>query len=84
MKFNRRQMAKAALAGSASMQVSSAQSTITHGPFLGHVGMSDVWVWARTPQPGSFRVRYGLSATALDQTSPAVPTTADHDCSAAA
>ncbi len=82
MKFNRRQMAKAALAGSASMQISSAQSTITHGPFLGHVGSNDVWVWARTPKPGAFRVRYGLSAAALDQLSPAVPTSADHDCSA--
>jgi alkaline phosphatase D len=84
MKWNRRQMAKAALVGSAGMQVAAAQSasSITHGPFLGHVGMTDVWVWARTPKPGSFRVRFGSTPEAMDQFSAPVPTSPDHDCSA--
>lgn len=82
MKWNRRQLAKAALASSASLQGGSAQSTITHGPFLGHVGMTEVWIWARTPRPGAYRVRYGLSAEAMTQLSPEVPTTTDRDCSA--
>lgn len=53
---------------------------VTHGPILGRLGPHEVGVWARTARPGSFRVRYGLQADRLDQLSPPVTTTLDHDC----
>ncbi len=80
MKLNRRDLAQTAFA--ASLQANAADGPITHGPFLGHVGMNEVWVWARTPRPGAFRVRYGTASDALNQLSAAITTTADKDCSA--
>ena len=82
MKVNRRQLAKATLLGSAGLQVRAAQineAAITHGPFLGHVGMNEVSVWARTARAGSFQIRYGTAADAMDQVSPAMTTVMEHD-----
>ncbi|MDQ6700451.1 MAG: hypothetical protein M3Z36_09735, partial [Acidobacteriota bacterium] len=67
MKLNRRQLAKATILGGASLQARAAQNApeagITHGPFLGQVGLNEIHIWARTARAGSFRVRYG---TAVD------------------
>jgi len=82
MKFNRREVAKTALWGSASIQAALAQepaAAITHGPFLGHVSMTEVWIWARTARAASFQVRFGLAANALTETSPAEATQAEQD-----
>jgi phosphodiesterase/alkaline phosphatase D-like protein len=46
---------------------------ITTGPILGRLGTDHVGVWARTTQPGQFRVFYGTSPDAL--TSSAGPAT---------
>jgi len=59
--------------------VQSNRSTITHGPILGRPGVTSMGVWARTAEPGSFIVRYGLKADALDQSSSPVLTRLDHD-----
>lgn len=77
MKLNRRELAQAALA----LQTGGA-APITHGPFLGHVGMNEVWVWARTARPSEFRVRYGTRPGEYTQVSAPAPTRADEDCSA--
>jgi len=82
MKINRREVAKTAFWGSASMQAALAQgpaAAITHGPFLGHVSMTEVWIWARTARSASFQVRYGLAANSLTETSPPAVTQAEHD-----
>ena len=81
MKLNRRQLTKAALLGSAAAQ---AQTTtrITHGPFLGHSGPNFCWVWGRTERAGQFRIRYGTNKNNLDQTTPPITTSIDHDNSA--
>lgn len=52
---------------------------ITHGPMLGRAGLSSMGVWARTSQPGTFRVRYGLQPDKLDQDSPPVATLLEQD-----
>lgn len=52
---------------------------ITHGPILGHVGMRDIAIWGRTARPGEFRIRYGTAENNLDQLSPTVRTSYDHD-----
>jgi len=83
MKLNRRQVTKAALLGGAALQASAQQTpAITHGPFLGHVGTDEIWIWARTSRPGEFRILYGTSAETLDQRSAPIATTIDKDCSA--
>jgi phosphodiesterase/alkaline phosphatase D-like protein len=55
---------------------------ITHGPFLGHVGMTEIHIWGRTQRPGEFRIRYGTAEGKLDQISAPVATSWDHDNSA--
>ena len=84
MKLNRRQLTKAALLGGAGLQANAqtVEANISHGPFLGHIGSNEVWVWARNARAGSFRIRYGTSADQLDQLSPAISTSVDHDLSA--
>lgn len=83
MKFNRRQLIGGTAAALSSAQTPAASSVaITHGPFLGHITTTDVWIWARTARPGSFRVVYGESKDALTQTSSAATTTIERDCSA--
>ncbi len=52
---------------------------ITHGPMLGHVGAREISIWARTSQPGEFRVRYGLAPDKLDRVSAPARTSIDHD-----
>ncbi len=59
--------------------VAAAQEGITHGPILGRPGAHEIGVWARTVQPGSFRVRYGLQADKLDQLSDPATTQLEHD-----
>src|SRR5437868_10630968 len=68
------------------LSVTLAQSTIaqqpvmiTHGPILGRPGAHEMGVWARTSQPGAFRLRYGVEPNKLDQTSAPVTTSLDHD-----
>ncbi len=39
---------------------------LTHGPMLGHVTDQSVRVWARTSDPGEFRVRFGTEPNRLD------------------
>lgn len=46
---------------------------------LGRVGETEIGIWARTATPGEFRVRYGISRDALDQTSEAVATAIESD-----
>jgi alkaline phosphatase D len=86
MKLNRRQLTGAALLAAAAAPGASAlqtSTTITHGPFLGHVGLDEIWIWARTARPGSFRILYGENKSALNQTSAsAATTTLERDCSA--
>ena len=52
---------------------------ITHGPILGRLGAHQIAVWARTAQPATFRVRYGLQANQLQQLSPPVTTQLEKD-----
>ncbi len=52
---------------------------ITHGPILGRLSATGIGVWARTRQPGEFRIRYGANPSDLDQLSAPVRTTLDHD-----
>lgn len=52
---------------------------VTHGPILGLPSAEGVGVWARTLEPGAFRVRYGLSPTAMTATSEAVRTRLESD-----
>lgn len=59
--------------------LAAAQEGITHGPILGRPGAHEIGIWARTAQPGSFRVRYGLQADKLDQLSDAATTQLEHD-----
>ena len=47
----------------------SPDGVITHGPILGRLSSEGIGVWARTREPGSFRVRYGLSPGSLDRVS---------------
>jgi alkaline phosphatase D len=56
-----------------------APGRITHGPMLGHVTEDSVSIWVRTSTPSEFRVRYGVAADRLDQTSAGVRTSIDHD-----
>lgn len=53
---------------------------ITHGPQLGNVGTTSIRVWARTRQPGTFRVIYSTSPDLSNpQRSAPVTTSWDHD-----
>lgn len=81
MKLNRRQLTKAALLGSAAAQAQGSPR-ITHGPFLGHSGPNFCWIWGRTERAGQFRIRYGTNKNNLDQTTPPIATSIDHDNSA--
>lgn len=54
-------------------------TTITHGPILGRLTSTDVGVWARTAQPGTFRVRYGTAPAQLDAWSDRATTRIEHD-----
>lgn len=79
MKFSRRQLAQAALAAVPATAQQNPGTRVTHGPLLGSLGANDVWVWGRTERAGALRVRYGVSSSNLDQISPAVATSPDHD-----
>ncbi|MCX6614380.1 MAG: alkaline phosphatase D family protein, partial [Acidobacteria bacterium] len=81
MKINRRHAAAVVLATTAA-SAQATESVPTHGPFLGHVGLNEVHIWARTARSGSFRIEYGVSPDKLTQTSQAASTTPDHDNSA--
>lgn len=51
---------------------------ITHGPILGRLSSHGIGVWARTREPDSFRVRFGLSPGSLDRVSePAITSLAN-------
>jgi alkaline phosphatase D len=52
---------------------------VTHGPILGRLGAHEIGVWARTSQPGAFRVRYGLGPENLDQLSGPAETRLERD-----
>lgn len=53
---------------------------ITHGPQLGNVSTTSIRVWARTRQPGTFRVVYSTKPDLSDpQRSAPVTTNWDHD-----
>ncbi len=52
---------------------------ISHGPMLGAPGATQMGVWARTTEPGQFRVRYGTHPEVLDQVSETVETSLEHD-----
>ena len=52
---------------------------LSHGPMLGQPTAHSMLVWARTSDPGEFRVAYGTSATNMDKRSDATTTTLDHD-----
>jgi len=77
MKLNRRHAVASFLTAANAQQ--TIESKITHGPFLGHVGMEEVNVWARTSRAGSFRILYGTSPDQLNQSSPVATTIPDHD-----
>jgi alkaline phosphatase D len=80
MKLSRRQIAQAALLA---QQAANAQQftddKITHGPFLGHVTASSVWVWGRTERAGTVRARYGTAKDRLEQATAPVRTNASRD-----
>ncbi|HUQ93610.1 MAG TPA: alkaline phosphatase D family protein [Bryobacteraceae bacterium] len=79
-KLNRRDLTRVALGAMAAPSALQAQAGgITHGPILGHVGMTEIHVWGRTAKPGEFRVRFGTNANRLEQTSGPVKTSFDHD-----
>ena len=59
--------------------VQAPQAQITHGPILGRLSADGIGVWARTQEPGGFRVRYGLAPDALDQVSVSVSTSLASD-----
>src|SRR5262245_50900801 len=52
---------------------------ITHGPMLGHVTADQISIWARTSQPGTFRVNYGLQRDRMAQIAQPATATADRD-----
>lgn len=72
-------LALAGMGTSQSKSLTGSAQAITHGPILGRPGAHEMTVWARTAQPSTFRVRYGLTADRLDQTSPPVTTRLEHD-----
>ena len=52
---------------------------ISNGPMLGAPGPTQMGIWARTTEPGQFRVRYGTHPDILDQVSEIIETTLEHD-----
>lgn len=68
MKINRRRAAAVVFASAAAAQ--SSETTVTHGPFLGHISLNEVHIWARTGRSGSFRIEYGLSPGKLTRLRP--------------
>lgn len=54
-------------------------AVFSHGPMLGHLGAHEIGVWARTFNPGTFWVRYGLSPDNLDHLSEPATTKIEHD-----
>jgi alkaline phosphatase D len=82
MKLNRRDAAGMLAAAAQVGGARDSGNTITHGPFLGHVGMHEVFVWARTARSGTFRIVYGVSANAMNEFSATATTVPDHDNSA--
>ena len=52
---------------------------ITHGPILGRLGSHEIGIWARTAQPGTFRVRYGTLPDSMNQLSEPVTTRIERD-----
>ena len=52
---------------------------LTHGTVLGQVTKSSVRIWARTSDPGEFRVRYGMAEDRLLSTSAAGTTRPGRD-----
>src|SRR5262245_61942382 len=54
----------------------STSVAVTHGPILGRPGAHEMGIWARTSEPGSFRVRYGEK---LEFVSAPVTTELEHD-----
>lgn len=61
---------------------SAVMTFLTHGPMLGRLTDTSVGVWARTREPGMFRVRYGTSPDALTEVSPPAETELAHDLTA--
>jgi len=57
----------------------AADNRITHGPILGRPGSRTMGVWARTRQPGSFRVVYGTDRHSPTMQSDPVPTALERD-----
>ncbi|MDX2247604.1 MAG: sulfatase-like hydrolase/transferase [Bacteroidia bacterium] len=52
---------------------------ITHGGFLGQPGSTSIRIWARTSEPGSFSVRYGLNPDNLSLGLSQTVTTVEND-----
>ncbi len=52
---------------------------ITHGPILGRLGAHEIGIWARTRNPGTFRVRFGVRTDAMDTLSGPVTTRIEND-----
>ena len=52
---------------------------ITHGPILGRPAATEMAVWARTAQPGTFFVHYGLTAYEANSVSDPVVTRVETD-----
>ncbi len=57
----------------------SPDAVVTHGPILGRLSTDGIGIWARTREPGTFRVRYGLSAGSLDRVSEPAATSLGND-----
>lgn len=78
-------LAAASLAAPAAAQGQAAPALqkldgITHGPQLGNVTPTSIRVWARTREPGTFRVLYSTSPDLSGGTlSPEVTTSWEHD-----
>ena len=53
--------------------------TVTHGPMLGHPSSDSIRVWARTSEPSTFDVRYGITAGRFDHSVTAAATELAHD-----
>ena len=64
----------------AASEAAELENHITHGPILGRVSSSNVGVWIRTAQPGTFLVRYGTDSSRLDQVTAEVETELESDC----
>lgn len=70
---------QAALAACCALASQAAAQQVSHGPILGRLSSDGIGIWARTGQPGAFRVRYGPAADRLDRVSRPVVTSLDRD-----